>query len=332
MDSDFFAKWLGDNHRFLDALLAAVARRQGLRGDDTDDFAGWATLRLIENDYALPRKWRGESQLTTYLTVVATNLGREYRVKHWGRFRPSAAAERLGPVAIVLERLVYRDGLTLHEAAERMRSAEVTALSDRALAELLAQLPRRAPPQRVADGDPLIQATPGRASAESGIEAAESDEQWLAVRRALSAAIARLTPLQRLIVRMHLLEGHTLADVARALNVEQRPLYRMKDAALATLRRTLTDAGVRWDDLRALFDGPRPDDEPDERSRDDAGDGPDDAPGTAALRPRGPRPPVGDGTAGQMGGSRLSNESHDARTSAATNRSQDSARLERPDT
>ena len=78
-------------------------------------------LRFIENDYAAIRKFRGESSLGTYLTVVVAMLVRDYRVQRWGRWRPSAAARRLGDVAVRLETLVRRNGQAVHEAAETLR-------------------------------------------------------------------------------------------------------------------------------------------------------------------------------------------------------------------
>src|SRR3712207_199407 len=94
------------NLPYIDRVLAALARRYGLGGDEVDDFASWARTRLVENDYAVVAKFRGESSATTYLTVVLSMLGREYLVQERGRWRPSAAARRAGPLAARLETLV----------------------------------------------------------------------------------------------------------------------------------------------------------------------------------------------------------------------------------
>jgi DNA-directed RNA polymerase specialized sigma24 family protein len=256
--------WFRDNQRFLDALLATIARRQRLRDDAAEDFAAWAKVRLWENEYALLRKWRGDSKLTTYLTTVAVNLGREYRVQHWGRWRPSAAAQRLGRVAILLEQLVYRDAMSLREAAEWLRTEKLTDLSDRALAAVLDKLPRRKPSPRTAGGDEPVERVIGDARADEPIDEEEGDEAWWALRRALQGAIARLAPLDQVVIHMHFIQGYTLADVARALkNVDQRSLYRLKDSALFALRRALTEAGIRWEEVRDLLDAARtPDDLP----------------------------------------------------------------------
>lgn len=50
------------------------------------------------------------------LVAVVERLSLDFRVERWGRWPPSAVADRLGPAAVLLERLVTRDGYTLQEA------------------------------------------------------------------------------------------------------------------------------------------------------------------------------------------------------------------------
>ena len=52
-------------------ILSALARRHALSRDAAEEFSAWAKLRLIENDYAILAKFRGESSLATYLTVLS---------------------------------------------------------------------------------------------------------------------------------------------------------------------------------------------------------------------------------------------------------------------
>src|SRR6476620_11211593 len=89
-------------------ILSGLSRRQGMLMHDAEDFASWATSRLMENDYAMLRKFRGDSSLSTYLAAVCACLAREYRVTHWGRWRPSVAARRAGTVGVRLETLMQR--------------------------------------------------------------------------------------------------------------------------------------------------------------------------------------------------------------------------------
>lgn len=238
----------------LERGIAALCRRHGVRGDDADDFASWAKLRLVEDDYAMLRKFRGESALSTYLTVVVRMLHRDWSVQQRGRWRPSAEARRLGTVAMRLEQLVHRDGMALAQAAERLRTERVTDLSDRALGGILRALPARAPlrPQ-VVDAD-VVDTLPADAGADERVVREESELRRRSADMALDGAIEQLAAEDRLIVRMRFWDGLSLADVARALHVPQKPLYRRMEKLLGQLRERLSERGVSSEDVRELLD------------------------------------------------------------------------------
>ena len=67
------------------------------------------------------RRFEGRSSLTTYITVVVQRLFLDRRNRLWGKWRPSAEARRLGPTAVLLERLVSRDGWSAEQALETLR-------------------------------------------------------------------------------------------------------------------------------------------------------------------------------------------------------------------
>lgn len=285
-------------HRdLIGRITAGAGRRQGLRGDDFDDFASWATARLIEDDYAVLAQFRGESSLATYLTVVVTMLAREYRVRHWGRWRPSAAARRQGPLAVRLETLVYRDGLRLEEAAQTLRTAGLTALSDRALAAVLAECPARDAARRgraddAGDAGP-IDLLPGESAADDVLLGHEADAERHAVGQQLSDVVDRLPDEERVMVRLRYWQGLSVADVSRALGVPQKPLYRRLERVLTGLRAELESRGVDREQVRALLGEPLP------------GESAADPPPIAASLPEPPRiarvgdarpPPRGDST------------------------------------
>src|SRR5215216_1633249 len=78
-----------DNLSVIERIIGAACRRYGLVSADAEDAASWLKLRFVQDDYAVLQKFRGESALPTYLTVVITMLFRDYRVQQWGRWRPS---------------------------------------------------------------------------------------------------------------------------------------------------------------------------------------------------------------------------------------------------
>jgi DNA-directed RNA polymerase specialized sigma24 family protein len=138
---DVFLEHLG----WINRVAAMACSRYGLWGSEAEDFTSWVQIKLMDDDYAVLRHFRGESGLKTYLASVVTRQFQEYRRQRFGRWRPSAEARRLGSTALHLEALVRRDGYRLDQAGERLRTGGLTTQSDAELARILARLPERDP-------------------------------------------------------------------------------------------------------------------------------------------------------------------------------------------
>ena len=100
----------------IQGVAAAIARQHRLSPPDAEEFTADVQLRIIRDDYAVLRKFRGRCTLRTFLTVVIGRMCLDYRIAEWGKWRPSARSRREGDVAILLERLAVRDGPTFEEA------------------------------------------------------------------------------------------------------------------------------------------------------------------------------------------------------------------------
>jgi RNA polymerase sigma factor (sigma-70 family) len=253
-----FEALLVEHLDWIDRVGASICRRGGFSDEDAADFASWTKLKLLENDYAVLRKFRGDSAIRTYLTVVVAMLFRDYRVHRWGRWRPSAAATQRGRVAVRLETLVRRDGYRFDQAAESLRTARETTLSDRELAALLAELPTRTPLRPMEVGSTSLATTEAPESADDRILAAEVHARRTMIDAALARALGQLSAEDQVVVRMRFWEALTVADIARALGLAQKALYRRLDRALAMLRAQLERDGVSPADLPALHGEPRP--------------------------------------------------------------------------
>src|SRR4051812_10993832 len=94
----------------VERAIQRACRNSRLRQEETEDFASHVRLKLIENDYAVFRKFQGKCTLNTYLNMVVLNLLHDYQNRRWGKWRPCAAANHLGKVAIKLDQLLSRDG------------------------------------------------------------------------------------------------------------------------------------------------------------------------------------------------------------------------------
>ena len=111
----------------IDGVIRFVVRRHRLPASEADEFVAHARLRLIEHDYQILRRFGGRSSLRTYLATVIERLLLDYRIREWGKWRPSAEARRAGPVAVRLDQLLNRDGLPFHQAAEILLVSEQVA-------------------------------------------------------------------------------------------------------------------------------------------------------------------------------------------------------------
>lgn len=245
---------------WIERAASSACARQGIRGADAEDFAGQLRMKLMEDDYTVVRRFDHESEFRTYLATVIMRHLVDFQRQRGGRWRASAAARRLGPPAEELEKLVRREGYTLPEAGEKLRTAGRTNLSDAELARLYGHLPERAPlrPKWVAS-DTGMDDRPGESRADERVVDAEAGSRRAEIVRALETAMGKLEPEERMIVKLHYAEGHTLADVARTLRLDQKPLYRRAPRLLARLLEFLESAGVNREEVRGLLhDGDEP--------------------------------------------------------------------------
>jgi RNA polymerase sigma factor (sigma-70 family) len=240
----------------LERIVAAFGRRYRLSADAAADLDASIKLRIVEDNYAVFRKFRGECALSTYLTVVVAMLAREHHVRQHGRWRPSAAAQRQGKVAVQLETLVQRKGLTLSEAGETLRTRGDTTLSDRQLAKLLSDLPRRDPMRPTEVGEAALDSSPAQDDAERNVLSSEAKERRRSVEVVLVGALSALTLEDRMILKLRFWQGLSVAEVARALAIDQKPLYRRLERMMADLRELLSTRGVTVAQVEELIGDP----------------------------------------------------------------------------
>jgi len=234
----------------IERVIAWVCARRCLRGADAEDFASTVKLRLIQNDYEILAKFEGRSSLKCYLAAVIDKMYLDFQVQRFGKWRASAVARRLGPVAVRLEELLYRDRLTFDEACGVLQTDFGVRESREALYELSKRLPVRidwrTAPEPFRKGD---RPGDGPSPAEEEERRALGERIFLALRKALRGLPAR----DRIMLRLHIEAGLTLADVARSLGEDPKALYRRRDGALDRLRKELEAAGIHQQDVRELL-------------------------------------------------------------------------------
>jgi RNA polymerase sigma factor (sigma-70 family) len=237
----------------IESVLAYTRRAHRLSADDGDEFSSWARLKLLEDDSAILRKFQGLSSVKTFLVTVVQRLFLDWRIKEWGKWRPTADARRQGPVAIELEKLVLRDQIEFDQAANILIS-KGTATSREECDRVWGELPRR--PARQRAGEQVLETIPSPVLSRDPIAV---DEERASAHRASSAladALPGLTPQEQLIIRLRFQDGFTVARIAQLIGEEQKPLYRRIDQILGRLRTTLSEAGVTAEEVRDLLGNP----------------------------------------------------------------------------
>jgi RNA polymerase sigma factor for flagellar operon FliA len=229
-----------------------VCRRHYLPAADAEDFASEVRLHILEKNCEPLRRFEGRCTLSTFLTVVVNNLYLDYRNRQWGKWRPSAEAKRLGALAILIEKLVTRDGWTLEQAIEMVHVNHQTEI-DEATRARFAQLTQRAP-QRQFVGEIEADGIESPAPApDANVLRAEQDFVAKRVQTALDRVRQTLEPAEQIVLKMRFEDGAPVADIARALHLNQKRLYRTIDQLLARLRKGLEAEGIDREEVRSLF-------------------------------------------------------------------------------
>ena len=229
----------------IDGIARAAARRRRLTPDEAEEFRSIVRLRLLEDDYAVIREFRGSSSFKTFLTVVIARQCLDFRASAWGRWRASSRARRLGDTAVALERLMMRDGLPFDQAVQKVRKSDPTATSDH-LKGLAGQLPARV--RRVRVGEECLE---GCYAATPAPDAGVGMREGRRVVGALARALTSLDPVDRRIMKLRFTDGVSVVGIARREGIEQASLYRRVERILRRLRRDIEGRGVDATDVQA---------------------------------------------------------------------------------
>jgi RNA polymerase sigma factor for flagellar operon FliA len=236
------------NLGLIEGIVRQIARRHALSAAEAEDLLSAVRLKLIENAYQILGEFEGRSALATYLTVVITRLFLDERIKAWGKWRPTAAARRLGPLAVRLEALLSRDGLTFEEASARLVAAGSTPAE---LEEIHARLPVRRARVRVVAGLPDHFSEPRTVDdAEASLERREIRQR---ARGVLARATATLSTDDRLLVRMRFADNLPARQVAKVFGIDEKAVYRRVESVCQRLRRLIEGEGLTWDEVSVVI-------------------------------------------------------------------------------
>ncbi|HYR29245.1 MAG TPA: sigma-70 family RNA polymerase sigma factor [Thermoanaerobaculia bacterium] len=237
----------------IDRIAAFVARRNHLGPDDAAEFAQEVKVRLLDDDYAVIRKFEGRSSFTTYLTTVILRLFHQYRIEQWGKWRPSAEAKRLGDKAITLERLITRDGYTYSEAVKVLTTPGGSQYDEAELEAIYVRLPPRSPRPIMVSGEVAPDAASIDADAFDHVEMADRERSARKATKAIDSIIQSMDAQDRQILHMRFAQALKVPDIARRLHVEQKKVYKRLDTLFGRMRKKLEAAGLQRAEIGSLL-------------------------------------------------------------------------------
>ena len=226
----------------IDRVVAAVCRRARLSGADAEDFASSVRVLLMDDDYAVLRKYGGRSSFEAYLAVVVQNFLSDQRTHALGRWHPSREAERLGEAGVLLETLLHRDHRPLDEALPLVQNVDPT-LTRRDVERMAERFPHRLTRPRAVE---LDEEAPIAARERADIRVVASERQRVLrdTARVMRETLAALSDEDAMILRFRFVSEMSIADISRMLRLPQRPLYRRLESLIARMRAALDAAGL----------------------------------------------------------------------------------------
>lgn len=240
-----------DNLELIERIVRSAARRHHLSSVEQEDFAGFVNVRLLESDCAVLRKFRGKSSMWTYLAAVIERQLLDFIYERWGRWRPSATADTMGPVAVLLERLMTRDGHTLEEAAEIIRTNHDVGTTYAELRAIWNQLPARG--RTIEVSDEVADEVHSEVTAETLVEDAEHQRSLERLERVLAKALADLATQDRVIIALRYDRGFSVAEIAKLRQSSVPTVHRRLDSSLKHLKKVLSENGFLPSEVSKLI-------------------------------------------------------------------------------
>lgn len=241
---------------FLDEyapLIRHIVRRHEHEPAAADECFAHVCGALSDDGFLRLRRFhcKGPASFRTWLMAVVANLCRDWHRRQRGRFRPVRAVAKLPELDQHVYRLMFVHGVSRTECVATL-APRFPGLTDSVVAETSARVFGLLTPQQrwrlgarrhalvrsgLRDGGGDDDAMGRVPAADSGPEEqAEATQQ----RQQLRDALAKLTPEQRLLLRLRFEQGLTLAEVAR-LTRQPDPFRanRQVQAALEALARLM---------------------------------------------------------------------------------------------
>jgi RNA polymerase sigma factor (sigma-70 family) len=221
--------------------------------------------KLEADDFKILRQFQGKSKLTTYLTAIISRSAVDMLRQKYGRSRQKERARTLGPLGEKVYKIVFQQGLSLVEVQKDFLHRRLPVPTDKAIQEVIekiggpGKIPAEAPDiktgyLRPADNPREKASVVVPDNSGSPEQTLEDQAKRQAVDDVLSELIDGLSGEDRMILRMRFGLGkqenpRKIPDIAAALNISPKTVYKRIDTILGKCRKHLAVKGVTIHDL-----------------------------------------------------------------------------------
>jgi RNA polymerase sigma factor (sigma-70 family) len=252
------AAWKEFVDHYAHVIMHIVRRHEGSDDERANDCFVYVCGALSDDGFRRLKTYRPERRVrfTTWLMAVVSNLCVDYRRKREGRIRPARAVTRLSELEQLVYRHIFVRGMPRTQCLNVLRP-KFPELTESSIADINARLFGMLTPKQ------RFRLSSRALAASSRGPAAELDEEDFASRtpdsapeppslaedaeasERLHAALTKLPPMQRLLLRLRFEQNLTLAEVAR-LTCQPDPFRakRQIQAAVTALHQLMEDPGL----------------------------------------------------------------------------------------
>jgi RNA polymerase sigma factor for flagellar operon FliA len=242
----------------VQAAVRSFGRRRNLSAEDQDDLQGDIYEKLVTDDYHALRNFEGRSSMKTYLTTLVTRLAVDRQRQQEGRWRPSAAAKRLGEHAVAIDELITRRNYPIHEVWHIMKNRPGFTLTESETEALCEQLPRRAERFKQVNfkrdemdeqGLDIDSVTDKRPDPETEYIMKQSGDTQKQARQLLAKFSTSLTSREQLVLRMSYEDDLKLSEMVRQLGMTRHKIESLIKSIHVRFRQLLLQNGIREEQL-----------------------------------------------------------------------------------
>jgi RNA polymerase sigma factor for flagellar operon FliA len=229
--TDDWREWISNNYSLVQGVVRGIAGRYRLNQEDAEELRSLVHVKLVQDDYAILRKFEGRSSMSTYLSIVVRRIWIDLQHSRNGKWRPSAAARRQGLTAVRLERLLWRGSMSFEEALRTLRINERVRETEGEIERLGGSIVTR-PKLRMCPLEEADRAQCAAAVQHQSVSATLSAAQRGAIARAVGAL-----PLEdRGLLTLRFRDGWSVTRLAARLKIDQKLLYRRFDRICRRIR------------------------------------------------------------------------------------------------